>query len=140
MLRIIAEVRDLEILSISIDDESLRKLNDVQKKLGFKSRSKMLRGAVLSLLKSHDELESLRGSVESVFVVTYTEDEKNHVSDLLHGFGDIIKTSMHHHQSGIGVDVLNISTSAQKTRDLYGSLERNKCVRSVTYVIVKETR
>jgi metal-responsive CopG/Arc/MetJ family transcriptional regulator len=129
----------MEILSISIDSDSLKQLNEVQKRLGFKSRSKMLRSAVLSLLKSYNDINALHGSVESVFVVTYTESEKNHVSDLLHRFGDIIKTSLHHHQSGIGVDILNISTSAQKTKELYRALEKNKCVRSVTYVLVKET-
>ncbi len=129
----------MEILSISMDSASLKQLNEVQKRLGFKSRSKMLRSAVLSLLKSHSDLEALKGSVESVFVVTYTEMEKNHVSDLLHGFGDTVKTSMHHHESGIGVDILNISAPAKKTRELYSSLERNKCVRSVSCVVVKET-
>jgi metal-responsive CopG/Arc/MetJ family transcriptional regulator len=128
----------VEILSISMDKGSLKRLNEVQKRLGFKSRSKMLRSAVLSLLKSHSELEALKGSVESVFVVTYTEGEKNNVSDLLHRFGKTVKTSMHHHESGIGVDILNISASAQKTRDLYNSLERNRCVRSVSCVVVKE--
>ncbi len=128
------------IVSISIDDDSLKRLNEVQKRLGFRSRSKMLRSAVLSLLKSYNDIERLRGNVESVFVVTYPEGEKNHVSDLLHRHGNMIETSMHHHQSGIGVDVLNINASAQDTRDLYGELEKNKCVRSVTYVIVKETK
>ncbi len=130
----------MEILSISMDNGSLKQLKEVQKRLGFKSRSKMLRSAVLSLLNYYKDLESLQGNVECVFVVTYTEGEKNNVSDLLHKFEDIIKTSLHHHQSGIGVDILNINTSAGRIRGLYGMLEKNRCVRSVTYVIVKETK
>lgn len=73
----------MEILSISIDKEALAQLNAIQKKLGFKSRSKMLRNAVFNMLKDYEALDSLKGDVESVFVLTYKEPEKNHVSDTL---------------------------------------------------------
>ena len=38
----------MEILSISIDDETKKRLGEIQKRLGFKSRSKLLRDAVLA--------------------------------------------------------------------------------------------
>ncbi|HVA82777.1 MAG TPA: ribbon-helix-helix protein, CopG family [Candidatus Aquilonibacter sp.] len=130
----------MEILSISIDKEALRQIERVQKRLGFKSRSKMLRNAVLSMLKDYEALESLRGNVESVFILTYSESEKNHVSDLLHRFEDSIKTEMHQHNSGTCVDILNTNASAVKTRELFGVLKKNKCIYSVTYTLVKGTK
>lgn len=130
----------MEILSISIDKEALKQLEKVQKRLGFKSRSKMLRNAVLSMLKDYDALESLTGNVESVFILTYSESEKNHVSDLLHRFEDLIKTEMHQHNSGTCVDILNTNTTAAKTRELFGMLKKNKCIYSVTYTHIKKMR
>ena len=90
----------MEILSISIDNEALKRLNEVQKMLGFKSRSKMLRNAILGMAKEYEVLETLKGKVESVFVMTYSDSKKNNVSDILHEFEDAIKTQLHQHNSG----------------------------------------
>jgi metal-responsive CopG/Arc/MetJ family transcriptional regulator len=129
----------LEILSISMDKDDLMQLEKAQKRLGFKSRSKMLRSAVLSLLNDYEKLDSLSGNVESVFVLAYSESEKNRVSDLLHGFKDAIATETHHHHPGTCIDVLSIHTTAKKTRELFGLLKQSKCVHSVTYAIVGGT-
>jgi len=130
----------LEILSISIDKEALEQLEEVQKKLGYKSRSKMLRNAVLSMVQDYDKLDSLSGNVESVFVLTYADAEKNHVSDILHKFEDTIETEVHHHHSSTCIDVLSIHTNAKRTRDIFGTLKRSKCIYSVTYSVVPETK
>jgi metal-responsive CopG/Arc/MetJ family transcriptional regulator len=129
----------LEVLSISMDREDLARLGKLQKRLGFQSRSKMLRTAIMSLVKDYESLESLSGSLESVFVLSYGESDKNRVSDLLHDFKDAIKTELHQHNSGTCVDVLNIHTTAAKTRELFSALKRNRKVYSVTYAIVRET-
>jgi metal-responsive CopG/Arc/MetJ family transcriptional regulator len=129
----------LEILSISIGKDDLRQLEKAQKRLGFKSRSKMLRSAMLSLLNDYEKLDSLTGNVESVFVLTYNESEKNRVSDLLHGFKDAIATEMHHHHPDTCIDVLSIHTTAKKTRELFGLLKQSKCVHSVAYAVIGET-
>lgn len=126
---------------MSIDKEALAHLEQVQKKLGYKSRSKMLRNAIASLLKDYEGLESLTGHVESIFVLAYSESEKNHVSDLLHKFEDVIKTELHqHHHSGTCVDIMNLDTTAQRTRDFYNAVKKSKCIYSVTYAIVQEKK
>ncbi len=130
----------LEILSISIDKEALKKLDEVQKRLGYKSRSKMLRSALQSLVKDYEGLEGLRGEVESVFVLTYSDRQKGNVSDLLHGFEDAIKTEMHHHHSNTCIDILNLETNASTTRKFFSSVKSDKSIYSVTYSIVSEKR
>ena len=129
----------MEILSISIDNEALKRLNEVQKMLGFKSRSKMLRNAILGMAKEYEVLEALKGKVESVFVLTYSDSKKNNVSDILHGFEDAIKTELHQHNSGTCIDVLNINADAKTMRKIFGALKRSKSVNSVTYTIIRKT-
>lgn len=129
----------MEILSISMNKEDLARLGRLQKKLGFHSRSKMLRTAIMSLVEDYESLESLSGSLESVFVLSYGESDKNRISDLLHGFKGAIKTELHQHNAGTCVDVLNIHTTAEKTRELFGALKKSKYVYSVTYSIVNGT-
>jgi metal-responsive CopG/Arc/MetJ family transcriptional regulator len=129
-------VGNLEILSISIDDETLERLNEIQKLLGFKSRSKMLRNAILGMAKEYEALDTLKGNVESVFILTYAESKKNSISDILHRFDDAIKTELHQHNSGTCIDVLNINTKAKTTREIFSLLKRSKSIYSVTYVII----
>lgn len=130
----------MEILSISIDDETLERLNEIQKLLGFKSRSKMLRNAILGMAKEYEALDTLKGNVESVFILTYAEFKKNNISDMLHRFEDAIKTELHQHNSGTCIDVLNINTDAKRMREIFSALKRNKSIYSVTYVIIKKQR
>lgn len=130
----------MKILSISIDKNALSMLENARKRLGYKSRSKMLRDAVSVMLEEQKELDSLKGNVESVLILTYNESEKNHVSDLLHKFEDIIKTDLHQHNLGTCVEILNAYATADKTRMLIGALKRKKCIYSLTYTIVKPTK
>jgi metal-responsive CopG/Arc/MetJ family transcriptional regulator len=131
-------VTDVEILSISMDKEELKKLEDVQKRLGFKSRSKMLRSALESLSKEYDSVNALKGNVESVFVLTYSDTKKDNVSDVLHKFEDNIKSEMHHHHAGTCVDILNLETTANVTRNFFSAVKSSKDIDTVTYSIVSE--
>ena len=128
----------MEILSISMDKDELRQLGRIQKRLGYKSRSKMLRSALQSLVKDYVGLEELKGNVESVFVLAYPDGQKNNVSNLLHKFEDTIKTEMHHHHQGTCIDILNLETSAKTTKRFFSTVKSSKAIRSVTYSIVSE--
>lgn len=126
----------MEILSISIDDETKKRLGEIQKRLGFKSRSKLLRDAVQSLVKDYEALEGLKGTIEIVFVLAYKESEKNHVSNTLHRFKGSIKSELHQHGSESCIDVLNVRAEAQKVREMFSVLKKNRCIYSVVYSVV----
>ena len=128
----------MEILSISIDDDTLKQLNQTQRRLGFKSRSKLLRNAILGMMKDYEALDTLRGIVEIIFVLTYNDSEKNNVSDMLHKFENQIKTELHQHNSGTCIDVLNIHAEAGEIREMFDALKRNKSIRSLTYVVIRK--
>jgi len=122
----------MSIISISLDDKTLKDLNETQKTLGFKSRSKLLRGAIGSLTNEYRMIESLKGHTDGVFVVTYRESEKHRISDLRHDFTDCIKTVVHQHHVGICLEVLITCADADRVRKLFRVLKKDKGVRSVT--------
>ncbi len=128
----------MRILSISLDDESMRLINETQRKLGFRSRSRMLRTAITSMIKDYQTMDMLKGKVECVFVVTYRDAEKNKVTDIFEGYESAIETELHHHHAGMAIDVLNISADASKVRDFFGALKRSKAVKSVMYTTVRQ--
>jgi metal-responsive CopG/Arc/MetJ family transcriptional regulator len=126
----------MEILSISIDREALERLNGIQKRLGFKSRSKLFRNAVLDMLKDYEALDALSGRAESIFVITYPESESNHVSSLLHRFKRVVRSEIHQHNSNVCFDILDIDADAKDVRALFGVLKKTKCIYSVTYSLI----
>jgi metal-responsive CopG/Arc/MetJ family transcriptional regulator len=122
----------MEIISISLDKETKEELDRIQESLGFKSRSKLLRATIGSLMNEYRMLESLKGHVDSVFVITYREGDKHHISDLLHDYEDSIKTVIHQHHVGICLEVLIICADAKDVRKLFGVLKKEKGVRSLS--------
>jgi metal-responsive CopG/Arc/MetJ family transcriptional regulator len=122
----------LENISISLDKETLEELDRIQESLGFKSRSKLLRATLSSLMNEYKLMEQLKGHIDSVFVMTYKSSEKNRVSDLTHGFEDCIRTSMHQHHEGICLEVLILCADAARIRELFSLLKKDKGVRSVS--------
>jgi len=121
----------MEILSISIDKETRQELDRIQETLGFKSRSKLIRATISSLLNEYRLMEALKGHTDSVFILTYKEHEKHRISDLLHGFEDCIKTVVHQHHVGICLEVLIVCAEAGRIRELSKILKKDKGVRSV---------
>ena len=119
----------MEIISISLDWETLSELDEIQKSLGFKSRSKMLRSTIDLLLSEYSVIEKLKGRHEVVFVMTYPENERNHVASILHAFKAEIKVTVHQHHGDLGLDMLNIEADAEVIRKLFGALKNSKCIR-----------
>lgn len=121
----------MEIISVSMDQATLTELDKVQAELGFKSRSKLLRAAVSSLVSEYRALESVRGHTDAVFLITYKESEGHRISDILHHFEDCVKTAIHQHHIGICLEVLILCADAKRIRELFGLLKKEKGVRSV---------
>jgi metal-responsive CopG/Arc/MetJ family transcriptional regulator len=126
----------LEIISVSIDPETLKELNKIQANLGFKSRSKMIRATIDSLMNEFQVIDSLKGKHEVVLIVTYREHERDHVSAILHKFEDSIKTTIHQHRSTLCLDIINVNADATRIRELFSVLKRNKCVKSMNFTLL----
>ena len=122
----------MEIISISVDDKTLEDLNKMQKLLGFKSRSKLLRSTLNSLVSEYKMVEGLKGHIDAVYLLTYTETEKHRISDMLHKFDDSIKTLIHQHHLGVCLEILIVCAEAEKIRNLFSILKRDKGVKSVS--------
>jgi metal-responsive CopG/Arc/MetJ family transcriptional regulator len=126
----------MEIISVSMDGERLRGLDSIQKKLGFRSRSKLLRATIDSLLNEYNVLESRRGHTDAVFTVTHASHGTDTLGPLLTEFEDAIVTEIHQHHKNICLRVLITCADAQRTRELFSHLKRSKGVKSVQVSIL----
>jgi metal-responsive CopG/Arc/MetJ family transcriptional regulator len=122
----------MEIISMSLDRETVGKLNAIQKKLGFRSRSKLMRATIDSLLNEYKVMEELAGHCDAVFTVTYNYGKKDALGHLLAQFEDVIRTEMHQHHEGVHLRVLIICGQAKRIRELFAALKTGKMVRSLS--------
>ena len=111
--------------------EQLEELGRMQKKLGFTSRSRLLRATVDSMLNEYNVLESRKGHTDAVFTVTHASQGSDSLSPLLSEFEDVIVTEIHQHHKSLCLRVLITCGDAPRIRELFSHLKRKKGVRSV---------
>jgi metal-responsive CopG/Arc/MetJ family transcriptional regulator len=126
----------MEIISVSIDKKTLSEVDRIQERLGFKSRSKLLRATINSLLNEYRLIDSLQGHSDSVITLTYEESAKNRISSIVHKFDDAVKTTVHQHHKGMCIDIMMVCCDADDVRALFSALKRDKGVHSINCSIL----
>ncbi len=121
----------MEIISVSMDKEQLGELDRIQEKLGFKSRSRLLRATVDSLLNEYDALESRKGHCDAVFTVTHSSRGNDGMGSTLLDFEDAIVTEIHQHHKEICLRVLITCADSGRIRELFSHLKRSNGIKSV---------
>lgn len=122
----------MPIISLSLDEDSLSELEEIEKKLGSPGRSKVMRLAIDSLRKEVSLEEGGSGASNAVVTLTY----ENHVGEGLKGlmgqFEGMIKTEIHQHSEGVCVRVFFVRGKAEKLRSLLRILRGKKGIRSIS--------
>ena len=126
----------MEIISISMDGDSLDELNRTQEKLGFRSRSKLIRAGMDSLMNEFKALDSLRGKCDIVFTVVYKHKDKDRFGEVMEKFDDIITTEIHQHCNGNCVRILVTSGDAKRLMELFRLMKSKKEIISVNTAIL----
>jgi|GEM_PF-757522 len=126
------KVNNMEIISISMDKNTLKQLNRTQEKLGFKSRSKLVRAGIDSLMNEYSALESLRGRNDAVFTVIYQHRRKDGFGNIMSRFEDIITTEIHQHSNGNCLRILIVSGDAERIIELFRTIKSSKEINSVS--------
>ncbi len=121
----------MEIISVSMDEGQLEKLGKTQQELGFRSRSRLLRAAIDSMLNEFNVLDSRRGHTDAVFTVTHNSHGADSLGRLLDEFEDVIKTEVHQHHENVCLRVLIACGNATRVKELFSHLKRRKGIRSV---------
>lgn len=126
----------MDIVSISLDNQTLNELNSVQKRLGFKSRSKLIRATIGSLLNEYKVLDSIQGHCDAVFTITYKTHDKSCLSDVLKRFEHIISTEIHQHHENMCLRILITCGDAKQIKELFSYIKREKGIGSVQISIL----
>ncbi|NUN11160.1 hypothetical protein HUU53_00765 [Candidatus Micrarchaeota archaeon] len=123
----------MKIISLSLDDEFLSDLDKAGKKLGYNSRSKVLREGVKSLMQQYVSLDDLPANASLVITVVHNHAGDDFVSKLSHEFEDVIETKIHKSSKNGCVEVLLVEGPSHRASDLVKKLKASKKIKAVFY-------
>jgi CopG family nickel-responsive transcriptional regulator len=85
----------MPVVSLSLPDQMVRAMDEVQQSVGFAGRSELMRAAIRLLLEDTKDKDSLKGTTNAVVVVGHATEDEEPVTRLKHSYGDIVRTHIH---------------------------------------------
>ena len=85
----------MPIVSISLNDEILKQIDNLQKNLGFSGRSDAIRAGIRSFVSEEKQKEDLSGNVNAILLVVHNDDYDNQVTEIKHSYEDLITMHLH---------------------------------------------
>lgn len=85
----------MTIVSISLNDEILSDLDNLQKSLGFSGRSDAIRASIRSFVADEKQKTQIAGNVHAILLVVHNDEFDHIVSGIKHNFEDLITTHLH---------------------------------------------
>ena len=83
------------IVSISLNEEILSELDNLQKSMGFSGRSEVIRAGIRSFVAEERQKSKLEGNVHAILLVVHNDEFDHIVSGITHDFEDLITTHLH---------------------------------------------
>ena len=109
----------MPIVSISLTNDFLKEMDQLQSSEGFSGRSELIRAGIRSLMNQKIDRENLVGNMQCVLLITHEEGEEHSVTDVKHEFDKITKTSLHYKLDAKKcVDLLIVDGSAKDVKEL----------------------
>lgn len=89
----------LRVVSVSLPDSLLQKVDRSAQEHGYKGRSELVRAGIARLFQSFEEEKVLRGNMTCTVTLYYDHDVQSDVARLLHEHQPVIKSLVHNHLS-----------------------------------------
>ncbi len=122
----------MEVISLSIDDETLDKIEEIQESSSFNGRSELIRKAIENLHQEASDREELEGRLNAVIIARHSHSKEQKIAEISHEFDDILTTQLHSKLSNDKcLEVFHTDGSADKVIEFYNQLEGSKDTESV---------
>ena len=74
----------MEIVSVSLDNESISNLNLLVNKYGFAGSSEAVRTSLNLLIKEKSKINQVKGNIESVLLILHEKKSEQKILDVFH--------------------------------------------------------
>lgn len=100
----------MSIISISLDEESIKALDSITESLNLKSRSEAVRMSIRAAEAELKESDDFKGIVEGVMIIVHEHHCNQWVNIIQHRYNELIKTQLHSHlKNGKCLELMIIS-------------------------------
>lgn len=90
----------MPIVSISLNNEILRELDNLQGSMGFTGRSEIIRAGIRTFVQEEKQKRDLKGKQSAVLLVVHPDEFDDQVARIKHQYEDLIKTHLHNKIDG----------------------------------------
>ena len=125
----------MPIVSISLNDEILKQIDNLQKSLGFSGRSDAIRAGIRSFVSEEKQKEDLSGNVNAILLVVHNDEYDNQVNGIKHSYEDLITTHLHSKIEGDKcMELFMLKGEANSVSDITKDFQINKKMDTVKLV------
>ena len=122
----------MEIISLSVDEETLDKIEKIQAEASFKGRSELIRKAVENLHRETQKNQKLEGKLNAIIVTRHPHRREQKIAEIAHRFDDVLTAQLHSKLDGDNcLEVFHTNGPAERVIQLYNELEGSKNTESV---------
>ncbi|MCX8197558.1 MAG: ribbon-helix-helix protein, CopG family [Candidatus Micrarchaeota archaeon] len=116
-----------QIISVSLDQETVKCLEEAERDLNFASRSDAIRAAVKLLWSDAASRKKLSGKIKAVIVATHHQKREDKLNQPAHHFDDIIETQLHSNLSSSNcLELFIVDGDSQRVRDFLRAIQSQK--------------
>ena len=122
----------MPIVSLSLPDQMVKAMDDIQQSVGFSGRSELVRAAIRLLLEDTKAKDSIVGKSNALIVIGHARENEEPVTRLKHKFEDIVRTHVHvkvSHEDCVEVFVL--SGEGREIAQMAKEFEKERKISSV---------
>lgn len=117
----------MPIISLSLNNEMLIKVDALQTDLGFSGRSEIFRTAIRDFVAEHSALDDISGDVQGIILIIYDEKQGSEVSKIWHDYKDCIKSQVHNClKNEKCLQMLIVESDAEPLKKLMANLKASK--------------
>ncbi len=125
----------MPIVSISLTEEILKEIDNLQKNLGFSGRSDAIRAGIRSFVSEEKQKENLSGNVNAILLVVHNDEYDNQVNGIKHSYEDLITTHLHSKIEGDKcMELFMLKGEAESVSDITKDFQINKKMDTVKLV------
>jgi len=132
-------VRDVTVISVSVPEKLLERVENSIREQGFANRSEIVRQALRTFITETRSLRELEGEIAASITIIYERDaKKGQISEIQHSFGDIISTFLHAHiEEDYCLEVIVVKGEADNIRKLVDAFRTNEHINQIKVSILK---
>jgi CopG family transcriptional regulator, nickel-responsive regulator len=117
------------VISVSLSSKELKEFDEISKELGFSSRSDAVRSALAKFISANRLVLGSEGEGHYLVSISYDEKKKHQVTEIIHKYSDVIRSSLHTHFDERCVEQTIIIGEYEKVRSFTEELSALKDVR-----------